>query len=57
MLINKLNPYGLDIRYVLCKCSVHWMFCIYLVFVVVAFFLKHQFTINEYFYLLPLLIF
>jgi len=33
------------------------MFCIYLVFVVIAHFLKHQFTINEYFYLLPLLIF
>ena len=47
----------LDIRYVPCECSVYWMICIYLVFVVVAFFLKHQFTINEYFYLLPLLIF
>ena len=47
----------LDIRYVPCKCSVYWMFCIYLVFVVAAFFLKHQFTINECFYLLPLLIF
>ena len=39
----------LDLRYVPCECSVYWMFCIYLVFVVVAFFLKHQFTINEYF--------
>ena len=56
ILINKLNPDGLDIHYVPCKCSVYWMLCIYLVFVVVAFFLKHQFTINEYFYLLPLLI-
>jgi len=47
----------LDIRYVLGECSAYWMFCIYLVFVVVAFFFKHHFTINEYFYLLPLLIF
>jgi len=39
----------LHIRYVPCECSVYWVFCIYFVFVVVAFFLKHQgcFTIVE----------
>jgi len=39
-LINKLNPYGLDIRSLPCKCYVYWMFSTYLVFVVVAFFLE-----------------